>query len=102
MDEKIEAIRAHILEGMPDRAIQYKHSGRYGLHKFRIEGGEPTPHWLYVTDQVVDDSEPTVLIDLIDNYHIVETLNQAKQSKWLYLSSNGIEEVDDNFAEEDI
>ncbi len=101
MDEKIEAIRDHILEGMPDRAIQYKHSGRYGLHKFRIEGGEPT-HWLYVSDQVVDDSTPTVLINLIDNYHIVETLNQAEQPKWLYLSSNGIEEVDDNFAEEDI
>ncbi len=101
MDEKIEAIRNHILKGIPDRAIQYKHSGRYGLHKFRIEGGEPT-HWLYISDEVVDDSEPVVLINLINIYHIVETLSQAEQSKWLYLSSNGIEEVDNNFAEEDI
>ncbi len=101
MNGKIEAIRNHILKGMPGRVIEYKHSGRYGLHKLRIEGREPT-HWLYVSNQVVDDSEPTVLIDLIDNYHIVETLNQAEQSKWLYLFSNGIEEVDDNFAEEDI
>ena len=99
MDEKLEAIRDHILEGMPGRVIEYKHSGRYGLHKFRIEGREPT-HWLYVSDQVVDDSEHTVLINLINNS--VETLNQADQSKWLYLYSDGIEEVDDNFAKEDI
>ena len=101
MDEKIEAIRNHILKGMPDRAIQYKHSGRYGLHKFRIEGGEPT-HWLYISDKVVDDSTPTALINLIDNYHIVEILNQAEQSKWLCLTSDGIEEVDENSAKEDI
>ena len=101
MNGKIEAIRNHILKGMPGRVIEYKHSGRYGLHKLRIEGREPT-HWLYVSDQVVDDSESTVLINLINKYHVVETLNQAEQSKWLLLTSGGIEEVDENFAKEDI
>ena len=96
MEENIEVIQSHILKGMPDRSIQYQRGG--GLHKFTLEGDGPT-HWLYFSEEVVDDSDPVILINLINIYHVVDTLNQADSSKWLFLGTNGIREVDDNFAE---
>lgn len=95
MDEKVEAIKNHVLKGMPGRSIRYQYAN--GFHKFRIEGERPT-HWLYFSEVVVDDSDPVVLINLINIYHIVDTLVQADSSKWLFLQTSGIQEVDENFA----
>ena len=95
MDEKINAIKNHLLKGMSGINVHYQHANE--LHKFRIESDGPT-HWLYVSEVVVDDSKPIILINLINIYHIINTLIQADNSKWLYLESNGIREVDDNFA----
>ena len=63
MDENARAIREQILKGMPGRQIQYQRRG--GLHKYRIEGNGPT-HWLYVSEELVDDSEPIILINRVD------------------------------------
>ena len=95
MSEKIDAIKNHLLKGMPGRNIEYLEAS--GFHKFRIEGDGPT-HWLYMSEESVGDSESVVLINLLDNYHIVTTLNQSTNSKWLYLSDNGVSEVDENFT----
>lgn len=95
MDEKVETIQNHILKGMAGRSIQYLHAG--GFHKFRIENDGPT-HWLYLSEVVVEDSEPVILVNLINIYHIVDTLTQADSSKWLFLDTNGIREVDENFT----
>jgi DNA-binding protein YbaB len=97
MDEKIEAIQSEILSGMPDRNVQYQNAG--GLNKFRMEGQGPT-HWLYISEELVEDSESIILINLINIYSIVDTLNKANHSKWLYLETNGVREVDENFAKE--
>jgi len=95
MDENARAIQEHILKGMPGRKIQYQRSG--GLHKYRIEGNAPT-HWLYVSEELVDDSEPVILINIVNDYTIVDTLNKAEKSKWLFLSQDGVREVDENFS----
>ncbi len=95
MDEKAQVIKNQLLNGMPGRNIEYQFSGE--LHKFRIEGKAPT-HWLYVSRELVDDSEPVILLNLVNVYHIVDTLNKADRSKWLFMGHNGIREVDENFA----
>ena len=97
MDKKISAIKNHLLKGMTARIIEYQYSGSHELHKFRIEGEKPT-HWFYISREVVDDSEPAVVINLINIYHVIDTFNAAKESKWLFLESNGIREVDENFT----
>ena len=95
MNGNIKAIRNHLLKGMPGRNIEYKHANSF--HKFKIESDSPS-HWLYLSEEVVDDSEPVILINLINIYKIVETLSNAVESKWLYLGSNGIKEVDEDFT----
>jgi hypothetical protein len=95
MNENARAIQEQILKGMPGRKIQYQRSD--GLHKYRIEGNSPT-HWLYVSEELVDDSEPVILINVVNVYKIVDTLNKAEKSRWLYLSRDGIREVDENFS----
>jgi len=95
MDEKAQVIEDKILKGMPGRSIQYQFSG--GLHKFRIEG-QPHIHWLYVSRELVDDSEPVILVNLMNVYRIVDTLNQANRSKWLFMAGDGIREVDEHFG----
>lgn len=95
MNEKAQVIKNKLLEGMPGCSIQYQFSG--DMHKFRIEGKAPT-HWLYVSRNLVDDSEPVILLNLVNVYHIVDTLNKSVKSKWLFMSHNGLREVDENFA----
>lgn len=97
MDKKVRAIKNYLFKGMPGRSIEYQYSGSHELHKFRIVGKKPT-HWFYISREVVDDSEPVVLINLINIYHVIDTFNAAKESKWLFLESNGIREVDENFT----
>ncbi len=95
MSEKTDAIKNHILEGMPRRSIECLNKN--GFHKFRIETDGPT-HWLYMSEEIVDDSESDILKNLIDIYQVVETFNQSENSKWLYLSGNGVREVDEHFT----
>jgi len=95
MSEKIDAIKDHILERMPRRSIEYLNES--GFHKFRIVGDGST-HWLYMGEEIVDDSESVVLINFINIYRVVETFNQSENTKWLYLSGNGVREVDKNFT----
>ena len=95
MNEKAQAIENQILKGMPGWQIKYQYAGH--LHKFRIEGKDST-HWLYVSRELLDDSEPVILINLVNIYHIVDTLNKAKKSKWLFMGYDGLREVDENFA----
>ena len=95
MNEKILTVKNHIQKGMPDRNIEYQNAG--GLYKFKIKSDGPT-HWLYLSEEVVDDSDAVVLINFINIYHIVENLAQADSSKWLFMETQGIREVDENFA----
>jgi len=95
MSEKIDAIKNHILKGMSGRSIEY--SNVSGFHKFLIEGDGPT-HWLYISEETVDDSESVVLISFIIIYGVVEIFNQSANSKWLYLGDNGVREVDEHFT----
>jgi hypothetical protein len=94
MVERAYAIQNHIRKNMPERQVQYRHGS--SVHTFRIEG-QPT-HWLYVSRELIHDSEPVTLINFVNIYHIVETLNAATKSKWLFLSSEGLSEVDENFT----
>ncbi|MCZ6666300.1 MAG: hypothetical protein O7B81_13420 [Gammaproteobacteria bacterium] len=95
MSEKIDAIKNHLLKRLPGRNIEYSNAS--GFHKFRIEGECPT-HWLYMSEETVDDSELAVLINLLNIYHIATTVSQSSTSKWLYLSDMGVREVDENFT----
>ncbi len=96
MDEKAVVIQNHLLKGMPGREIKFHHSGVGALYKFRIEG-EPT-HWFYVNYELVSDSEPVVLVNLINIYKAVEKLNGATKSMRVLLSREGLRDVDENFA----
>jgi hypothetical protein len=95
MDEKIKEVKSHIIEEIPGSRIQYQHAG--GLHKLRIEGDTPT-HWLYLSDEIVDDSNGIELTNLIIKNHVIKTFNKAGNSKWLFLCHGGLQEVDQNFA----
>ena len=95
MEEKITAIKSQIVRGMPGNSIEYQYSD--SLHKFKIRRNETT-HWLYVSEEVIEDSPPVVLINYINIYHIADTLNNSENSKWLFLESNGIREVNESFA----
>jgi len=96
MNKNIQVFKNEILEGLPNKRIQYQFTN--DLHKFRIEGeGEPT-YWLYVNRELEEDCEPIIILNLIRIYHIVDTLNKAVKSKWLYMGPDSMREVDENFA----
>ena len=95
MSGKTDVIKNHILQGMPRRSIECLNKS--GFHKFRIETDGPT-HWLYMSEEIVDDSESDILKNLIDIYQVVETFNQSENSKWLYLGGDGVREVDKLFT----
>ena len=94
MVERAYAIQNHIQKYMPERQVQYQRGNR--AHMFRIDG-QPT-HSLYVSRELMHDSEPVLLINLINIYHIIETLSAATKPKWLLMSNEGLREVDENFA----
>lgn len=95
MDEKIEALKSALLRGFPKRKIQYQFANE--LHKFRIEGEKPT-HWLYISREFVEDSNETFLIKEIYRQKIIDIFKKEVTSKWLFLGSKGVREVDENFA----
>jgi DNA-binding protein YbaB len=95
INAKIEGLKSTFQKDFPDRIIQYQFANE--LHKFRIEGKKPT-HWLYISRELVEDSEIESLIDMLITNQIINTFKNAKKSKWLFLSSSGVREVDERFA----
>lgn len=95
MDEKIEALKSALLRGFPKRKIQYQFANE--LHKFRIEGEKPT-HWLYIDRDFVEDLDKIALVNMLNIYRIVDVFKNASGSKWLFLGSKGVREVDEKFA----
>lgn len=91
MDEKIEAVSNKLRRDMPQRTVAYAFTA--DLHKFRIDGGRHT-HWLAISRELVADSSPIILINLLNIYQVVETMNHAAESRRLLLTDNGIQETD--------
>jgi len=95
MDDKVAAVRSFLLKGMPGSRVEHEHAR--GLHKFRIEGHAPT-HWLYLSEELVEDSEPAFLVNSITKNRIIDHLNQSQKSTWLFLGHDGLRTVDEKFA----
>ena len=98
MNENAAVIQTHLLTRFLGREIFASHKGIGSLYRFRVDG-EPT-HWFYVSYELVSDSAPLVLINLINIHRVAERLNAATQSKWLFMSRDGLYEVDENFAKD--
>jgi len=95
MDDKIRSILKKIESEFPGNKIKYQFVNE--LHTFCIEG-ESAAHWLYIDRDYVDDVDENDLLNLINQYGIIDKFRASKKSKWLYLYDTGVREVDDNFA----
>ncbi|MFC1650533.1 hypothetical protein ACFL2X_03085 [Candidatus Latescibacterota bacterium] len=95
MEKKIDLIKNHIKENITNDEIEYEHSGL--LNKFKITR-QGHSLWIYIRDELVDDSDEETLLIIFKKYHVVETFNKLKVSKYFNLNENGLKEVDDKFA----
>ena len=95
MEPKAEAIRKELAKSFPEGRVEYQFANE--LHKYRLERDGPT-HWLYVERNFLDDTQENELIESLATLRIPEAFHSSPKSLWLYLSKNGIKEVDDVFG----
>jgi len=94
MDPKVEALKQLFSRTFGDCNVEYQFANE--LHKFRLEW-RPV-HWLYVGRNFLDDHTEQELIDSVARGRIVDAFRTSQASRWLFLSGEGVREVDDTFG----
>ncbi len=97
-EQEINTITAELEKGFPGKTVQYLFDNN--LHTFSIEG-DGLLFCIHISHELFDDEEPIEILNEFYKFHIVNTLNQATQSVWLFLSQRGLEEVDESFAKQE-
>ena len=85
-------------QGLEGKSVRYAFEDN--LHQFIIEGGGLT-FYIYLHPLFFDEEEPIEILNEFYKYNIIETLNEATEPVWLYLSITGLKQVDENFAGEE-
>lgn len=94
---EIKPILEELESGLDGKTARYAYED--DLHQFVIEGNGPTFR-IYIHHMFFEDQEPNEILGEFYKYHVIETLKQAKEPVWLYLSISGLQEVDENFVKE--
>ena len=94
MTDKAQTIKEFLEGKFPKIEIEYREED--GFHIFRFFGNPN--HWLYIPDTYLDDREALDIIERFVNFGIVDIYREATENKWLYLGSEGVKEVDENFT----
>ena len=94
---EINMIIKELEEGLEGKTVRYAFEDN--LHQFIIEGGGLT-FYIYLHRLFFEEEEPIEILNEFYKYNIVDTLNQATEPVWLYLSITGLKQVDENFAKE--
>ena len=95
MEDKIYSIQLFLAKELPERKLIYEFSNEF--HKFKLKGKHNT-HWLYLPRELVDDEDIDKILESITKYKIVIIFNESSSSKWFFLGSDGLREVDENFT----
>jgi hypothetical protein len=95
MEEKAKALKAWLQNAFPDSGIDYQFP--LTLHKFRITTKRAT-YWLYVSREFVDDNQVGHIIQTAERAKILEAFHASSKSRWIFLASTGVQEVDENFG----
>ena len=95
MNEKAQALKLWLEKAFPGSVIEYQFP--LTLHKFRINT-EKTAYWLYVSREFVDDNEVDHVIHVAERAKVVEAFQASDMPRWIFLGSNGVKEVDENFG----
>ena len=95
MNDKIELVLSELRKGFPGQVITYQFD--LSVHKFRFENSGFT-HWLYISSEFIEDNEKVLILNILTGiYHIVDAFKEAKSSKRLLLTNDGVEEVKEGF-----
>ena len=95
MNDNIRTIKHVLQKEFPNRAVQHQFSDN--LHTFMLDG-ETAAHWIYVAGNLVDRSDMKSVHHMLNIYSAADTLLASPESKWLFLNSTGVHEVDESFA----
>ena len=103
MDDKIQAIKLWLEDAFPGREIEYGYVDRYLLHEFTIHAvitanTTETPYLLYVSEEVFKDQEIDIFIQAAKSAQILEIFRASNEPCYVYLSTGGAKEVDENFS----
>ena len=80
---------------IPTLAVQHQFAS--DLHTFKLDG-ETAAHWLYVAEELVEQSDMKSVHHLLNIYSAADTLLASPESKWLFLDKGGVHEVDGSFS----
>jgi len=94
MDPKAQILRQDLVVGFDNCHVEYQFANE--LHKFRIEWGPA--HWLYIARIFVDDHTTQELRDALARWKIIPALRGSSESRWLFLGTAGVRDVDDTFG----
>ena len=95
MNDNINTITHVLKKEFPNRAIQ--HQCANNLHTFKLDG-ETAAHWLYLAEELVEQYDMKGVHHLLNLYSAADTLLASPESRWLFLNSTGVHEVDEGFS----
>jgi len=95
MDKKVQALKVWLEKAFPGSVIEYQFP--LTVHKFRINT-EKAAYWLYVSREFVDDNEVGHVIRTAERAKVLEAFQASDKPCWIFLGSEGVREVDENFG----
>lgn len=67
-----------------------------GLHHLIIEGGGLS-YFIYIHTRFFEEEDPMDILNELNKYQVIDTINNSKEPLWLYLSATGLQKVDASF-----
>ena len=100
MKENAAIVAAQLQKGLPGRVVTYDYISSLEVYRFRIKESKTT-HWLYISKEFMEDHERVWIINMLWSvYHLSDIYKDAKTTKRLLLTNDGIKEVDENYCKE--
>lgn len=91
---EIEPLIKEMEKELDGKTVRYLYKDN--LHHLIIEGGGLS-FFIYINPRYFEEEDSMDILNELNKFQVIETINNAKEPLWLYLSATGLQKVDASF-----
>ena len=91
---EIDPLITEIKKELHGRTVRYQYKD--DLHHLIVEGGGLS-FFIYINPKYFEEEDAMDIFNELNKFQVFDTINNAKEPLWLYLSATGLQKVDSSF-----
>lgn len=91
---EIDQLLKEIEKELQGKTVRYLYKD--DLHHLIVEGGGLS-FFIYIHHKFFEEEDAMDILNELNKYQVIETINNSREPLWLYLSATGLQNVDASF-----